>query len=501
MTNAMPPGKQERAPASQRLFETVLECMADGILVADVEKRRIQAANPAACAMLGCTYRQALQLTVEDIHPQEALSLVLREFERQVSREQSLARDIPVQRRDGSVFYADVNAFPLGFSGKSCLMGIFRDVTERKETEDRLRESEERYRTLVENAGEAITMIDRQGVLLFMNRLAAACLGGAPEDYVGQTVRDVFPAETVEARIASVQDVITARKGVNLVGLESVRGEQRWFNTAIEPVRDAGGKVNAALVIARDIHDLRQAREELEQFREKMARAEHLASLGTLSATIAHELTQPLTVSRLALQEALAELELAGCSPEAMEALRESLDGIADAASRVERFRNFARRSSKEAPTSVHIGKVVSRTVKLLEGKAHQMHMSLVVQNLDDFPPLLLDEKDMEQMCFALIENAVQAADGSARHQLVISASRTRQELRLRFEDDCGGIRNEHVDKIFQPFFTTKPPSEGTGLGLCIVERIVNQARGKIQVENTPDVGMSFCITLPLHGS
>jgi len=211
-------------------------------------------------------------------------------------------------------------------------------------------------------------------------------------------------------------------------------------------------------------------------------------------------LTQPLTVSRLALQEALAELEDKGCSPEAMEALRESLGGIADAASRVERFRNFARRSSKEAPTYVQIGQVVARTVKLLEGKARESGMSLVSQNLDDFPALLANEKDMEQMCFALIENAIQAAGDGRKHRLVVSGATAEGQLLLRFEDDCGGIPDAHEDEVFQPFFTTKPPSEGTGLGLCIVERIVDQTRGKIHVENTPGQGVAFCISLPLKG-
>jgi C4-dicarboxylate-specific signal transduction histidine kinase len=144
---------------------------------------------------------------------------------------------------------------------------------------------------------------------------------------------------------------------------------------------------------------------------------------------------------------------------------------------------------------------VLSRTVRLLEGKAHEKNMSILVQDLGTFPAIVADEKDMEQMCFALIENAIQATDGRSRHQLVISAERTPAQICLRFEDDCGGIAPEHADKIFQPFFTTKPPNEGTGLGLCIVERIVGQVRGKVRVENAPGRGAAFCVALPLKDS
>jgi len=629
------PGKDPTE--SERLLETVFENMVDGVVVADIVTKRFYVANPALCRMLGCSRREALQLGVQDVHPPESLARVAQEFEKQAARQKSLACDIPVLRRDGSVFYADVNAFPIEFSGQACLMGVFRDVTARKRAEDllkeserrfrsvieqssegvvltdekgsiiewnraqqegtgkrrdevlgrplwqvvcellpqrrrsasveeavrsgiaeacrtgksswfdelhelelvrsdgatrylqilaypiragngfrlgagcrdvtakkaveqALRESEEKYRTLVETAGEAIVTIDRQGVVLFMNTMAATNAGGSPEDFIGKSLGEVFPPEVAERHIAKVREVIDSGEGGDLSGLNLVRGLPRWYSTTIEPMKNAEGKVTAALVVGRDIHDLRQARAELEEYREKMTRAEQLASLGTLSATIAHELTQPLTVSRLSLQEALVDLEAGGCPPEVREALQESLGGITDATFRVERFRNFARRSSREMPTKVQIGEVLARAAKLLEGKGHEKRMSLIVQNLDDLPTIVADEKDMEQMCFALIENAIQAADGEKHHRLVISGENIGAQICLQFEDDCGGIAQEHVDKIFQPFFTTKPPNEGTGLGLCIVERIVGQVRGKVHVENAPGQGVAFCITLPLKG-
>jgi len=637
VAKAIPPDPRKAAAGSERLFQTVFENIVDGVLVADIETKRFHAANPAFCKMLGCSLEEALQLGVQDLHPPESLARVVRAFEKQAARRQSLARDIPVLRRDGSVFYADVNAFPIEFSGRTCLMGVFRDVSARKEAEDllkesesrfrgvieqssegivlidekghviewnraqedgtgkrrdevlgrplwqvvcellparlrrssleeavrsgideacrtgkscwfdelheleivradgeerflqilaypvrvrngfrlgagcrditarraveqALRESEEKYRTLVETAGEAIAMVDRRGVVLFMNRMAATNAGGSPDDFIGKSLGQVLPPDVAERHLAEVRAVIDGGQGGSMTGLIPVRGQPRWYSTTIEPVRNAEGSITAALVVGRDIHDLRQARAELEEYREKMARADRLASLGTLSATIAHELTQPLTVSRLSLQEALADVEAGDYPPEVREALHESLGGISDATFRVERFRNFARRSSKEVPTNVQMEEVLSRTVRLLEGKAHEKNMSILVQNLGDFPAIVADEKDMEQMCFALIENAIQAADGRSRHQLVISAERIAGQMCLRFEDDCGGITPEHADRIFQPFFTTKPPNEGTGLGLCIVERIVGQVRGKVRVENAPDRGVAFCVALPLKG-
>jgi C4-dicarboxylate-specific signal transduction histidine kinase len=261
-------------------------------------------------------------------------------------------------------------------------------------------------------------------------------------------------------------------------------------------MHDAAGEVTGVLIIGRDIHDLRQAQMQLEEYREKISRAEQLASLGTLSATIAHELTQPLTVSRLAIQNAMAEVE-AGCPATVADALQECLGGISDAVSRVERFRSFARKSTKGPPVPVQLGDVVARTIRLLEGKARQRHVALRDEGLDDLPAALAYEKGIEQLCFALIQNAIQAASGDRPHTMTVTGHCDDTQISLRFEDDCGGVAPEVLDRVFEPFFTTKGPGEGTGLGLCIVERVVAQARGKIWTENRPGQGMTFCVTLP----
>jgi PAS domain S-box-containing protein len=617
-------------------FRTMFEATADGVVVADSQTRQFYTANVAFTRMSGYTPQEVRRLSLADIHPPDAAPFVSQQFTKLLKRELLVARDIPVKRKDGSVFYADISSHPTTLAGKPCLMGFFHDISERKRMEDRLREtesrfqsimeqssegivltdeagnviewnraqeeitgrprsevlgrflwdviqelapandtsarsreelkhwtaeicrtgeiapshrlhehefmrrdgarrflqiliypvrtrkgfrigsicrdtterkkveralreSEERYRTLVESAGETIALVDHSGTFLFMNKTAATRLGGMPDHFVGKTMWDLFPQPIADRQADSVRKVIETGKALNVIVPTQVQGEHRWYNTTIEPIRDAGGNITAALVVGRDIHELQAARQELERYQERMSRTEQLASLGALSATITHELTQPLTVCRLSLQDAMAELEAAGGSATVMKSLHECLEGISDATTRIDGFRNFARQSSKEAPRDVRLQDVVARTVRLLEGKAWERRMSLAVRGISALPPVHANEKDLEQMCFSLIENAIHAADGKKQRKLVISGREADGRITLRFEDTCGGIAPEYVDRIFQPFFTTKPQGEGTGLGLCIVHRVVTQACGDIRVENHPGEGTTFCITLPLQ--
>jgi PAS domain S-box-containing protein len=141
------------------------------------------------------------------------------------------------------------------------------DVTERKRVEEALRESEEKYRTLVESAGESIVTLDRNGVFLFMNGTAAERLGGRPEDYIGKTMWDAFPKEIADAQMAYCLEVFELGQG-RIVEIPTVRrGEPRWYRTSHQPIKDHRGETGSVLVIAADITERKRAEEALQMMK------------------------------------------------------------------------------------------------------------------------------------------------------------------------------------------------------------------------------------------
>jgi signal transduction histidine kinase len=115
-----------------------------------------------------------------------------------------------------------------------------------------------------------------------------------------------------------------------------------------------------------------------------------------------------------------------------------------------------------------------------------------------ELPHIWGNEKDYEQLFFALIQNAISSGDSIQSHKVVVSGEVKDDHIELRFSDTSGGIPPENLDRIFQPFFSTRPPNQGTGLGLCVVQDIINRAGGKIRVESRFGEGSTFFVRLPI---
>lgn len=486
---------------SEARFRYIFDNAADGFLLANTETGRFSMANTAMCEILGYDQEEIQQLSVRDIHPDDALGEALEAFAKHARGALRFSHEIPVKTKDGRVIYCDINAIPLMMRGEKHLLGVFRDVTVHKELSERLRESEELYRTLVESAGETIARVDADGRFLFMNTTAADRLGGAPQDYVGKTMQDLFPAEIADRQLGSIRAVIRTGRGTNVVVPTVLQGETRWYNTTIEPLTDTHGKITSVLVVGRDIHELYEAQKELEEYRSQMARAEQLASLGTLSATVAHELNQPLTVIQLSLQNCLAELKVSGSEQQVVADLKDCLQEVLAASSIIDRFKGFARYSRARKHEWVSPEDVAQNVIRLWNEAAEKSGLALMVEGLEGLPELYMHHRDMEQLFFSLVENAIQAADADKDQRLLITALAKDSTVELRFADNCGGIAPADLDKILDPFFTTKMEEGGTGLGLSIVDHIVARAGGKLEVENRPGEGVTFVVTLPCEGS
>ncbi len=270
---------------------------------------------------------------------------------------------------------------------------------------------------------------------------------------------------------------------------------QRQVSERNRPIESADNRLPRFQSGDREVQSLEQVPELYEESR----RAERLVTLGMVGATMAHEMTQSLSVIQLVMQNAVAELERRDCPEVVKEDLQAGLSACSKITTIVHRFRDAARAPVSTTEIDVHIDQVAQWTFRLLEASARQAKITLRSVGLETLPVIRMRENELDQLFFALAQNAVQAADGTRDHRLVITGAREDDQIVLRFQDDCGGIAPAHLPRIFEPFFTTKPPGKGTGLGLCIARRIARQRGGQISVASEHGKGTTFTVTLPLN--
>jgi len=244
-----------------------------------------------------------------------------------------------------------------------------------------------------------------------------------------------------------------------------------------------------------------EMRQQLEAYHAKMARTEQLASVGTFSATLAHELSQDLTAVRLPIQTALATLRNRDDPEGVRNDLKEACAAVEKTVSRLTQVKRLARRSWQDYVKYIALDEICRRILALLNSAMEQVGLTVQLECKDEPVMLWANESDMEQIFFSLIENAIQAVNTDRKNRLIIRISQDDTKYELRFRDDGVGIGPEHLDKVFDPFFTTKASNVGTGLGLFIVKNIVERAKGRIQVESSLGEGTTVTLVLPTRSA
>ncbi len=257
---------EEALKEAELKFRSIFDSASDGILLARVSDRRFSIANNKICEMLGYREEELLKLSISDIHPKESLPYVAGQFEKQLRKEILTAYDIPVLKKDGTTFYADINSLIINIDRNDYLLGIFRDVTEYRKAKEEL--INERYLTnmLLDNVPDHIYFKDIESRFIRVNKSQAVIFGlSDPADVVGKTDFDFFTAQHAQSAFNDEQKII--KTGQSLIGFEEKEtwtdGRETWVSTTKMPLRDREGKIIGTFGISKDITERKRAEEEV----------------------------------------------------------------------------------------------------------------------------------------------------------------------------------------------------------------------------------------------
>lgn len=400
-----------------------------------------------------------------------------------ISSGKSWTGDIQNRKKNGEFYWVRTVITPLRDSGKanSGYIAIRFDITAEKIAEQKSAETSRLLDIVLQNVPSMIFVKDYNKSLSFslFNKAGETLLGVKQSDLIGKTDYDFFPKEQADFFTQKDKDVF-AKGSILKIDQEEIQTPSgiRLLQTQKVPTYDKEGKPLLLIGISNDITEEIKAKEAFELERAKSMRSAKLASLGEMSAGIAHEINNPVTIilgnSKLVLKNKMAP-----------EKLKTKVEAIEKAANRIAKIvsglKKFSRSSDKSEMQLYSLESIVKESLVLTGAKARRFSVLVDMEcNIDSF--VTCDEVEMEQIFVNMINNSIDAVKDQTEKWVRIVIGKHNGSVFVQVRDSGKGIPKEVQKKLFQPFFTTKPVGEGTGLGLSIVKGILDDHKATIEL-------------------
>ena len=492
---------------SERRYRLLAENLTDIIWTFDLDTMQFTYVSPSVQKIRGVTPEEAMALSLEETLASSSLQLVMRILKDELDKDRhqdvdpNRSRTVEVEqlRRDGSFVWTEATmTFIRNEDGRPVgVLGITRDITERRRAEERLNAEKELLAVTLKSIGDGVITTDRHGRITLVNRVGEQLTGWRESEAIGKPLQEVFTTVdemTRKAHENPMQEVLDSDKIMELDNsalLISRDGNEYSIAGRTAPILNAEKRIIGVVLVYRDVTKTRRIEKEL-------LKIEKLESLGLLAGGIAHDFNNLL--AGIVGNVSLAKLDIG--SPD--DALR-SLEATEKAALRAKDLTQQLLTFSKGGEPVKKPGDLRN----LIEESALFALRGSKVKCEFAFQSNLLfskvDKGQISQVIHNLVINAEQAMPDGGKIQILgerINLSRNNafsleagEYAKLTFQDQGIGIEDEHLKKIFDPYFTTK--QKGSGLGLAVAFSIIDKHSGRITVDSEIGIGSKFTIYLP----
>ncbi len=496
---------EEALIQSEKKFRNIVESSPLGMHMYKLEsdgRLVFIGANPAADRLLGVDHKQFIGKTIDQAFP-SGIDTEIPERYRKAAAEGEPWQVEQIEYEDDQIKGAfDVYAFQ---TSPGYMVAVFHEITRRKKAEEALRESEEKYRHLVENINEVIYTIDQDGTITYISPGVAAMIEYHPSEIVGRRFSDFIHPEDRPGVAQNFRKLLSGYLQSNKFRILTKSGETRWVRSSSRPLYRDGQVVGLQGVLS-DSTGARKEAEERKRLETQLRQAQKMEAIGHLAGGVAHDFNNLLSPIL-----GYAELILMDLHPD--DPRYGNLVEVRKAAIRARDLTRqllaFGRKQVIEMK-AIHLGELLSGFEKLLRRTIRE-DIEIKIQNS---PSLGYVQGDLSQIEQILMNLAVNAQDAMPKGGTLLietvnfhvddpflkqhPEAQSGEQVMLTVSDTGHGIEKEHLDRIFEPFFTTKEAGKGTGLGLATVYGIVRQHNGTIWVHSKPKEGTTFKILLPL---
>ena len=389
-------------------------------------------------------------------------------------------------RRDNSYIDIEAAGLVITYQNQPALLFVIRNITERKQAEKILRDSNTRFRDLLESVPDAVVVSDKAGVVTLVNTKTEEIFGYARQEMLGEHVEKLLPTHLHNIHERYRRKYLSEPKLYYLGGDKDILGQRKDGSEFPIDVKVSPFFTEDGLQITTIIRDITERKRAEEQ----VIRAARLAALGQMSAVLAHELNNPLQIIK-------GYLDIMLDFPTEWEEIYDYLQIIRQQINRLhndaQNVLNYARPIQKPRQL-VDLAAVVKQVLVLADKKLQQRGIR-VIMDIDEVPLILAAPDSLAQVFLNLVINAIESSS-DAHGSLCVTLNSDDKQVIVSLVSDGPGIPDKDLPFIFDPFFTTKPG--GSGLGLWISRNLVEQCQGRLTAKNMADgQGVIFSVTFP----
>jgi PAS domain S-box-containing protein len=481
-----------RIQENEKRYRTLFEGAGDAIFVIDIEGDnigRIVSANPAAAAMHGYTLDEITKLNlIKDLDSPEAAREAPGRLKR-IIEGNWIKAEITHRRKDGTLFPVELSAGLLEFMGHKYILAIDRDISDRKKSEEALLRSYIMFTTVLDSIDAIIYVADIETYkVLYVNKYARDIFG----DLEGKTCWKVLQqGQNGPCSFCTNEKLLTpdGRPGGIYKWEYQNTLNSKWYDIRDRAIQWVDGQI-VRMEIATDIT-------ERKEYEEKLKRAEQMSLVGEWAAGLAHEIKNSLAGIKISVEVLLVDTNI---SDEDKEIVLKALDEIKRIEALLKSLMTFAR-PPKLQLTETSINDVLANAVSFSLIKPSITadtfpKIDIVKDFADDLPVMLADNLQLRQVFTNILLNAKESIEKNGTITIKTLYDTGSNTINIEISDTGTGVEKPIVNRIFQPFFTTK--SKGSGLGLAITKRIIEEHDGSIEVTNRPGSGALFHISLPV---
>ena len=505
-SNAPPPKRKKPSPApvqpaNGKQLSDAIESITEGFALWDADDRlilcnsRFRAFYPAVSASLvpGASYERVLREAADkgqfrvDGPAEDWLQRCLHAHRaRGGTREEELS--------DGRWLLATEH--PTSDGGRVCIRG---DITQRKQAEQAVRRSRATLQSMIDAVDDLIAMVNADGVILAINRAGAQGFGRQPRDLVGRSLLDQFDPDPA-ARLRGVIAAVMESRGRTQV---EFAWQDRCLSLGAHAVLDGDGVPSAVSIFSRDITERVRAEEEARDHQHQLMRYMRIATMGEMSAALAHELNQPIAAIVNYCNGSLRRLASGRWTVDDLaEAVNETYAEAKRARDIIRNVSRFVRKAPRQRAVT-DVGALVGAVVNLVRKDVERQGIEIVVRLDNPAVELNVNAVEVEQTLLNLLRNGIESIAGTSGsiHRIELRSRVEGRELHIGVHDGGTGFTPDAAARAFDPFFTTK--AEGMGMGLAICRTIVEEHGGRIWAEPGPplaDGAAGIHLILPIHG-